>query len=53
MAEYNGMTATKVTPYSDGVEFADAVDIVLDWLHTDKLDFACLYTDEPDGAGHK
>lgn len=52
-AEYDGITATKVVDYDEEVSFEEGVEVVLDWLSEDKLDLVCMYTDEPDKAGHE
>lgn len=47
------MTATKVVPYRSGTEFQEGLDTAVDWLVNDNLDFACVYTNQPDKAGHR
>lgn len=52
-AEYSGVTVSKVTPFQDGQHFRLAIDVVTDWFISDGIQFACLYTDDPDKTGHR
>lgn len=52
-ATYDGITATKVTPFQRDVNIDDGLLQAVNWLNTDNVDFACVYTDQPDKTGHR
>ncbi|XP_067929853.1 ectonucleotide pyrophosphatase/phosphodiesterase family member 5-like [Watersipora subatra] len=52
-ATYDGQTASIVIPFAYNAEFEDSMEVVVQWMAEEEVDFACLYTDQPDSDGHK
>ncbi|XP_067930631.1 ectonucleotide pyrophosphatase/phosphodiesterase family member 5-like [Watersipora subatra] len=52
-AEYDGQTASIVVPFASNTEFESGVDAVVEWMSKDNVDFANLYTNQPDHDGHQ